>query len=101
MGHYASDCPEPRKPIADRYNASKADHPSATAPPSQNTMRSANVSQANPKPPQVTFSGEHSGIGYWTAACAVLATKDPGIKFDPHYLREIVPVLPPSPDLLL
>jgi hypothetical protein len=30
-----------------------------------------------------------------------LATKDPWIKFDPHYLKEIVPVLPPSPDLLL
>jgi hypothetical protein len=42
-----------------------------------------------------------SASDYWFAACAVLATKDPWIHFDPHYLTEIVPVLPPSPDLLL
>ena len=37
-----------------------------------------------------------------TSACAVLAVADnPWIKFDPRYLKEIVPVLPPSPDLLL
>jgi hypothetical protein len=37
-----------------------------------------------------------------TSACAVLATADnPWIKFDPRYLKEIVLVLPPSPDLLL
>jgi hypothetical protein len=84
------------------YPKSKAIHPGTAPAQFQGSRRTTNVTQTSQKQ-QVKFVGNNSGNEYWgTFACAVLTTADsPWIRFDPRYLKEIVLVLPPSPDLLL
>jgi hypothetical protein len=88
LGHFATDCPEPRKPRADRLGnpiPNRSDKAKATQPGIGPTS-------------QPTFSSAE----YWTSCAAVRTTHDqPWIRFNRAYLKEILPVLPPGPDILL
>jgi hypothetical protein len=114
LGHYATDCLEPRKPppLTPRSRLLAPVCPLSChrcgahqiGDPRPLSVRRHQAGPQHGKPiHHVQFAGEPSESEYWRAsACVVLTTMDnPGIRFDTRYLKEIVPVLPPSPDLLL
>ncbi len=105
LGHFASDCPEPRKPRAETPTVSRYERPRPSGPAQGQLLshgqtghpRTANVTQSNQKP-QVSFSG----VDYW-AGCAVAqrGVPRPWIRFDRAYLTEIVEDITPAWDILL
>jgi hypothetical protein len=109
LGHYATDCPEPRKPLSDTpvvkwYDPAKTPHPAQGQLLSHGQalggQRTANVPQLNTgaTQPQVSFVGE----SYWAGCSAIRVTQDyPWTRFDRAYMTEVISSNALGPDILL